>query len=397
MRVALVYDRVNKFGGAERVLLALHKIWPQAPLFTAVYDPQGAPWAKDFRVYPSFVQKIPFAKSRHELYPWLMPFAFESFDFSAFDVVISITSAEAKGLITQPKVLHLCYCLTPTRYLWSSFKHYVKNPRYGILNPLAKIMMKSMLERLRQWDKVACQRPDYYFSISQTVKKRIKKYYGRDSEIIYPPVDTDKFRLKKEKLPARILPVAGSDAAGKITAQNLKVNKEKEYFLVVSRLVSYKRVNIIIDSFNKLGWSLKIIGDGSEKHILQKKAKPNIEFLGQELTDNKLLSYYQGCLALVFAGEEDFGLVSLEAQACGKPVIAFKQGGVGETVINGKTGILFSSQTSRALIKALKGFRAEKFRAEDCRQNAKKFNEKIFLIKFKKLVEDKWEKHKKLT
>ena len=207
LRVALVYDRVNKFGGAERVLLALHKIWPKAPLYTSVYDSQGAPWAKDFNVIPSFVQKFPLAKKKHEIYPWLMPFAFESFNlaqhrtgsgagFDKFDIVISVTSAEAKGIITKPETLHLCYCLTPTRYLWSSYEHYLKNPRYGVFNSLAELLMKPMLSNLRKWDKVASQRPDHYIAISKTVKKRIKKYYDRDADIIYPPVDIKKFRCK---------------------------------------------------------------------------------------------------------------------------------------------------------------------------------------------------------
>ncbi len=373
MKIALVYDRVNKFGGAERVLLALHQIWPQAPLYTSVYNPAGATWAKDFEVIPSFVNKLPLAKSNHEIYPWLMPLAFESFDFSEFDVVISVTSAEAKGIITRPETLHLCYCLTPTRYLWSGYRHYYKNPRYGLLNPLAKVLLRPMLLKLKQWDKIASQRPDYYLAISKTVKKRIKKYYQRDSKVIYPAVDVNKFKSTR-----RYLLDAG------------------RYFLVVSRLVSYKRVDVIVDAFNQLGLPLKIIGDGSERKYLGAKAKKNIEFLGQELTDNQLVGYYQECLSLVFAGEEDLGLVSLEAQACGKPVIAYKMGGVGETVIDGKTGILFYPQTSQALIKAVKNFKAENFETKEIRQNALKYSEKIFCQKFKAKVEDLWLKHQKL-
>lgn len=375
MIVALVYDRVNKFGGAERVLLALHQIWPDAPLYTAVYDPQGAPWAKDFKVISSFAQKFPLAKEHHEIYPWLMPFAFESFNFDKFDIVISVTSAEAKAIITKPETLHLCYCLTPTRYLWSSYEYYLDNPRYGMFNPMAKLLMKPILAKLKQWDKIASQRPDDYIAISKTVQKRIRRYYQRDSDLIYPPVNTGKFN-----------PVNGQWSM--VNGQN--------YFLVVSRLVSYKRIDIIIKAFNKLGLPLKIIGDGSERKRLESIAKVNIEFLGQELTDAQLISYYQNCFALVFSGEEDFGLVSLEAQACGKPVIAYKIGGVGETVIGNRTGILFSPQTSEALIKAVKNFKLENFNSQDCHQNAEKFSEKIFAKKFKNFVEEKWQKHQKL-
>ncbi|MFC1711450.1 glycosyltransferase [Patescibacteria group bacterium] len=373
MKVALVYDRVNKFGGAERVLLALHKIWPQAPLFTAVYDSKGAAWASGFKVNPSFIQNLPFANKNHEFFPFLMPYAFEAFDFSDFDVVISVTSAEAKGIITNPNTLHLCYLLTPTRYLWSSFSHYIKNPRFGILNFAARFLMKPMLKSLQSWDVVAAKRPDYYISISETVNKRTLKYYQQKSDIIHPPVNTNFFQPLKS---------------------NTKNTKEA-YFLAVSRLVSYKRLDIIIDAFNKLGLPLKIIGDGNERKILEKKAKANIEFLGQNLTDNELLRYYQNCACLVFSGTEDFGLVSLEAQACGKPVLGYKAGGIAETVVHGKTGFLFYPQTEKALVKAVKKFNLMTFSKLACRENALKFNEKEFIKKFKKYVEDKWDKHQK--
>ena len=384
MKIALVYDRVNKFGGAERVLLTLHKLWPQAPLYTAVYDPKGAPWADDFKVVPSFLNNFPFIRKYHEAFPWLMPFAFESFDFDKFDVVISITSAEAKGIITPPDTCHICYCLTPIRYLWSSYKHYLKNPQYGVLNPLAKVFMEPILGWLRRWDKIASQRPDYYFAISKTVKKRIKKYYKRSSELIYPAAAKDKF----------VIANFSSRSNRRLKSAN---TKETGYFLVVSRLVSYKRVDIIVDAFNKLGLALKIIGDGSERKALEKKAKANIEFLGQRLTDKQLLGYYEDCIALVFSGKEDLGLAAIEVQACGKPVIACKIGGVKETVIDGKTGVFFYPQTIKALTKAIKTFKPAKFKQEDCIKNALKFNEKKFLKKFKEEVEIKWQQHQKLT
>ena len=373
MRLAFVYDRINKFGGAERVLLALHQIWPQAPLYTAVYDQQRASWAKVFQVIPSFIQKIPRAKKHHEIFPWLTPFAFESFDLSNFDVVISLTSAEAKGIITQPRTMHLCYCLTPTRYLWSGFDHYLANPCFGFLNPLAKLVMKPVLKKMRSWDKVAAQRPDFYLAISKTVQKRIKKYYQRQSEVIYPFVDLGKFKLPVSK--------------------KKKSKKEKNYFLTVSRLVSYKRVDIVVKAFNQLKLPLKIIGDGTEKKKLQRMAKENIQFLDKHLTDKQLISYYQNCAALVFAGEEDLGLVSLEAQACGRPVIAFRGGGMAETVKEGETGLLFDQQTSQALIKTVSSFKAGNFSQQVCYQNAQKFTREKFIKKFKSLVEDKWKKY----
>jgi len=361
MKVALVYDRVNKIGGAERVLETLHEIWPEAPLYTAVYWPQGAPWAKKFQVIPSFLNKWPLAPEHHEFYPWLTPLAFESFDFSEFDIVISVTSAEAKGIMTKPKTLHLCYCLTPTRYLWSGYGEYFKNK-------LRKFLAKPIIDYLRGWDKVAAQRPDFYLAISQEVQQRIKKYYQRESEIIYPPVDIKKWKIDEN-------------------SQFSIVNSQ--FFLVVSRLVPYKRVDIVVRAFNQLGWPLKIIGVGSEMEELKRMSRPNIEFLGQ-LTDQELLGYYQDCRALIFPQVEDFGLVPLEAQSCGKPVIAFRSGGALETVIEKKTGTFFYPQTTKALIKKLKEFKINDYRAEDCRKNAEKFDKEIFKKKFKQLVYDRF-------
>jgi glycosyltransferase involved in cell wall biosynthesis len=310
--------------------------------------------------------------------PMLMPYAFESFDFSKFDIVISVTSAEAKGILTKPKTMHLCYILTPTRYLWSSHKLYLKSPQFGILNPIVKPALKPILQNLRKWDKVASSRPDYYLAISETVKKRVKKYYQRRADIIFPPVDTNKFRPKNN-----------NDIKKSSTGFN------NHYFLVVSRLVKYKRVDLIINAFNQLNLPLKIIGDGAERKSLQKLANKNIEFLGQQLTDSKLLSYYQNCAALVFAGIEDFGLVSLEAQACGKPVIAFNKGGIAETVIDGKTGILFKKQNTQSLIKVIKTFKNNKYSQKDCRENALNYSQDVFIKKFKDYAEDKWTQYLK--
>lgn len=373
MKVALVYDRVNKIGGAERVLLALHEIYPQAPLYTAVYDPKGAPWAKVFpKVIPSFLQKFPFGKSHHEIYPWLMPLAFESFCFDEYDVVISVTSEAAKGIITKPKTLYICYCLTPTRYLWQSYWDYFDNPIW-------RVVTGPLIVKLRLWDQMAAQRPDYYLAISQNVAQRIKKYYGRDSEVIYPPVDTFKFTPKKS-VKSSILP----------SIRLFSKETKEGFFLVTSRLVPYKKVDIAIKTFNKLGFPLKIIGSGVAERKLRQMAKKNIEFLGQNLTDSQLLSYYQNCRAIIFPGEEDFGLVPIEAQACGKPVIAYRAGGVLESVIAGETGEFFSPQTPEALIKVVKQFKDNKYKSENCQRNAEKFSREVFKEKWQKFVEKKW-------
>lgn len=194
VKTALVYDRVNKWGGAERDLLALHEIFPDAPLYTALFHSKKAPWTSSFpKVIPSFLQKIPFASDRHERFPYLMPLAFESFDFSHYDIVISVTSEAAKGIITKPGTLHICYCLTPTRYLWSHYEIYFKKASF-------RAITKPVVSYLRYWDKIAAQRPDVIVSQSTEVQKRVKKYYGRESELIFPPVEISKFQNPNSKI-----------------------------------------------------------------------------------------------------------------------------------------------------------------------------------------------------
>jgi glycosyltransferase involved in cell wall biosynthesis len=279
--------------------------------------------------------------------------AFESFDFSGYDVVLSVTSAEAKDVITKPGTVHICYCLTPTRYLWSGEELYEKTGISGkILQTISPI--------LKKWDLVAASRPDYYLAISKIVEVRIKKYYKRTVEkVIYPPVDVKKFTINE-----------------KIT------NNKENYFLCVSRLVPYKRVDIVIDAFNKLGWKLKIAGTGSEESNLRAMANKNIEFLGGDLTDSELAAYYQECSAFCFAGIEDFGIVALEAQACGKPVICPRRSGMAETVIEGKTGELFDND----LISALHKFREKRYDSGLCRRNAETFSVARFQNEIKEEV-----------
>ena len=346
MRVAIVYDRVNKWGGAERVLLALHEIWPEAPLFTAVYDKKKTVWADVFDVKPSFLRNLP-----HEFLPWATPIAFETFNFDAFDIVISVTSAEAKNIITKPNVVHICYCLTPTRYLWSARKEYEASGVEGS-------MLRILAPRLRKWDLVASSRPDYYIAISNTVKERVETYYHREvTSVIYPPVDTEKF----------------------------KINKTGDYFLTVSRLVGYKRGDLLIDAFNKLGWPLVIVGEGRDKARLKDRAAKNIRFVGA-VSEEELVKYYQSCRAFVYAGVEDFGIAAVEAQAAGKPVVAFKQGAMAEIVISGKTGELFERQSGQSITEALKKVRSRWYDSVLCRENAERFSRARFVREMKETV-----------
>lgn len=367
MKIALVYDRVNKFGGAERILQTLHEIWPDAPLFTAVYDPTGAVWSKIFRVKASFLKYIPFLQAKHEFLTLLTPFAFESFDFRKFDVVISISSAEAKSLITSESTMHVCYCLTPTRYLWSGYFDYLQQPGIGKLNTIARAIMKMTFTSLRKWDFIASQRPDYYIAISKNVQMRIKSYYQRDSVVIYPPMNL----INYEKLPF----------------------KNKDYYLIVARLVPYKKIDYSIQVFNELGWNLKIIGKGIDESRLKDLSNSNIEFIDSNLTDQELGCYYRDCRGLIFPGEEDFGLTAIEAQFYGKPVLALARGGALETVVKGKTGEFYEEASVKALKSALLRFCPDKYLAADCRENAKKFNKNKFKSEMKKRIEILWNKY----
>lgn len=344
-RVAIVYDRVNKWGGAERVLLALHEMFPDAPLYTSVYDSKKASWAKVFpKIYTSFLQRLPFGKKFHELLGTFMPIAFESFDLGNYDLVISVTSEAAKGVVTKPSTFHLCYCLTPTRYLWSGYKNYFKNP-------VLKFISYPFVSYLRWWDRVAVKRPDKIVAISKSVQARIKKYYGIDSEIIFPPADPVDKKMKIQK---------------------------RDAFLVVSRLdFGYKKVDLAIRAFNKLGLPLQIVGEGRESRKLKEMANKNIRFLGR-VSDDELSEIYSKARALIMPQEEDFGIVSVESQSLGTPVIAYGKGGARDTVVNGVTGILFESQTVWSLVQAVKKFDRMSFNKAKLKANAKKFSKKIF-------------------
>lgn len=367
MNVALVYDRVNKWGGAERVLLALHKLWPDAPLYTAVYDKKRAAWADVFTLHPSFLQHIPGAKRMHEALAILTPMAFEIFDFSPYDVVISVTSAEAKYVITKPETVHICYCLTPTRYLWSGYSQYRNRPGLGMMSWPAKFMLRTFGPMLQQWDLVGASRPDYYIAISNRVKERIQTYYHREvADVIYPPVDIKKFTVHPSWFTQK---------------------KTNGYFLTVSRLVSYKRVDILIQAFNKLGLSLVVIGDGHEKRRLQHMAKKNVTFVDRHLTDSELVGYYGECRAFVYAADEDFGIAVAEAQASGVPVIAYRDSGVSEIVKENVSGVLFEQQTADALIQAVRTFETKTFSPDACRAQVLDMSSKVFARKMAVLVD----------
>ena len=333
------------------MLLALHEIFPDAPLYTSVYDKHKAPWAKVFpEIRTSFLQKIPLAKSWHEGFGWIMPFIFESFNFDGYDLVISVTSEAAKGIKTGRQTTHLSYVLTPTRYLWSHYELYFKNP-------VLKFFSKPVVDYLRSWEKKAAKRPQIMVAISTEVKDRIKKFYRRDVEVIFPPVEIKNRRRKTGK-----------------------------YYLLVSRLdFGYKKVDLAIETFNKLGKPLVIVGTGRQEKKLRNMAKKNIKFAGR-VSEKELDKYYQNAKALIMPQEEDFGIVAVEAQMRGVPVVAYKKGGAIDTVIAGKTGIFFEEQNPESLIYAVRKLEEKRFNARALMLNSSKFSKENFRKKLLALI-----------
>lgn len=364
MRIALVHDHLNQAGGAEQVLNVFHKTWPTAPIFTLLHDTDRIDLFKDADVRPSFLQSLPFAKSLFRLFLPLMPTATESYDLANYDIVISSVSAFAKGIITKPDTLHLCYCHTPTRYLWSDTREYLEElraPRF------VKWFLPFLFTRLRVWDRLAAERVDTFVANSETVARRIQKYYGKDSTVIHPPVNVAQFSL--------------SDAP-------------KTYYLAGGRLVAYKRFDIIIDAFTKLGWPLKIFGTGPMEVSLRKRAGANIEFLGRvnEETRTKL---YQDAIAYIHPQEEDFGITPVESMASGRPVIAYRRGGVLESIEEDVTGVFFDHQDWEALASTLRAFDESRFNPKTIREHALRYSEETFVETFRAFVHDAYATHQK--
>ncbi|MEO0234697.1 MAG: glycosyltransferase [candidate division WOR-3 bacterium] len=364
MKIGIVHDYLNQYGGAERVLEVLLEIFPESTVFTLIYDKNRvSPVLAKHKIKKSFLNKFPFSKFYYEYLLPFYPAAIESFDTREFDIIISNSSAWAKGVITNTKTMHVTYCLNPMRFVWESFFPLIN--KRGIVSKGLKLI----LSQIRLWDEVSSKRPDFYITISKTVQKRLKKYYDIDSPIIYPPVNTDYFIPNKDK-------------------------RQEEFFLIVSRLKPYKSIELAIKAFNRLKRPLVIIGQGTHYNYLKSISEKNIQFLNY-VDDKKLLSYYQRCKALVFPQVEDFGIVSLEAQACGKPVIALKMGGAVETIIENKTGVFFEKQNVDSLIDAIYRFDRMSFSQEDCRNNSLRFSKERFKKEFKEKVLEYYEIYKR--
>lgn len=358
MKVAIIHDWLNQYGGAEQVLSALHEIYPEAPIYTSIYWPEAMPreW-QGWDIRPSWLNRLPFVNQHHQPFLPLYPLAFESFDLSGYELIISNKSAFCHGVKTSPETLHLCYCLTPARFLWN-YKEYAGRER---IPWLMRAFLPLFIDRLRLWDRAAADRVDHFVAISQEVQARIKRFYQRDSTLIYPPVDAERFRL---------------------------ANPE-DYFLVVSRLIPYKRIDIAIQAFNDLGLPLLIIGEGRDEKRLKAMAGPNINFLGR-LADGQLTHYLSRCRALIFPGQEDLGLVPLEAMACGRPVIAYAGGGALETVVEGETGLLFSQQSAEDLARTVKDFDDRHFDPPAIRAHAARYDRTRFKAQLQGFIEERW-------
>lgn len=381
MKVALVHDYLVEYGGAERVLECFSEIFPDAPIYTLVYDKKLAS-----RILPgktvrgSFLQKIPFSKSFHRLFPLLMPTAIESFNLDYYDLVLSDSASFAKGVITSEKTKHICYCHTPTRYVWDDCHKYVREFSY----PLSlRRLVPFGLNYVRIWDRLASLRVDDYIANSRLVAERLKKYYKRKSEVINPPVFIEELispSLQRE----RGLYLSSSEPA----------SQEKGYYLMLGRLMSYKKFDLGIRAFNRLGLPLKIVGGGPELNRLKKIARPNIEFTGSlPPRDRRVAEYFARSKALIFPQEEDFGIVSLEAMVSGKPVIAYRAGGALEAVVENETGLFFNEQSVDSLVEAVKSFEEKSsrgvFDAEKIHEFALGFRKEIFMRKIIEFIEDK--------
>jgi len=344
-RVALVHDFLLDLRGAERVFLAMCDLWPEADIYTAVYDERGTDGRFAERdVRTSFLQRFrPTARTFRALLPFY-PAAIESFDLSGYDLVVSSSSAWAHAVICDVSTVHVSYCHNPFRYVWNDRDRTLADRR----DPLSRAALKGLFRRWRQWDWIAAQRVDRYLANSRTTEARIRAYFGRESKVIYPPVDTSRFRT----------------------------GRVGEYYLVLSELMPHKRIDTAVRAFNRLGLPLVVAGDGPETRRLRRLANPNVSFAGR-VTDVEAAELLQGCRALIAPAVEEFGIAAVEAQAAGRPVVSIKAGGALETVREGVTGAFWTGGVE-ALASAVAGFDDAAVDPADCVKNAKRFDASVF-------------------
>ena len=365
MKIALVHDWLTTLAGAEKVLESIYELYPYS-IYTLVKDEsklKGSIFEKaDIRI--SFIQRLPKAKTKYRNYLLFFPLAVEQFTLSEYDVIISSSHAVAKGVLTNSNQLHICYCHTPIRYVWDLYHRYLDEA--GLSKGIKGFIAKLILHYIRIWDYTTANRVNYFIANSKYIAKRIEKIYGRESTVIYPPINVDKFEVYIQK---------------------------EDFYLTASRMVPYKKIDLIVEAFSQIpDKKLVVIGDGPDFEKVKKKAGKNVELLGYQPFE-VLKDYMKRAKAFIFAAEEDFGIVPVEAQACGTPVIAYGRGGVTETVVNGKTGIFFRKQTVESLIEAIKSFEKKEnvFDPLEIRKNAEKFSKERFKKEFKEFVDKKIE------
>jgi glycosyltransferase involved in cell wall biosynthesis len=349
MKIALVHDYLMQgLRGAERVLAAIHELYPAAPVYTLLYDEEVMqPLCAGWEVRTSFLQRLPAARRLHRRLAPLMPRATESLRLEEYDLVLSTSSAWVKSVRFRPDAVHVCYCHSPARFLWFWSEEYLRTMPGG---PLARAAARRMLGRLRRWDRATCGRPTRYIANSRLVQGRIREFYGCDSALIYPPVDTDRF---------------------------LPEDRDEDYFLTVSALNPYKRVDLAVEACTRLGLPLVVVGEGPERARLQGMAGPTVRVLGR-CDDEQVRALVAGCRAFLMPQEEDFGIAAVEAQSAGRPVLAYGAGGALETILPDETGLFFPEQTPESLMDALQRFGRSRFDKRRIRQNALRFSKEKF-------------------
>ena len=369
MKKALIHDWFSTYAGAEKCVESFTNIWDDFEIYSLIDFLKGADRDKILKgkhAHTSFIQKLPFAKDKYRNYLPLFPLAIEQFDLSGYDVVLSSSHAVAKGVLTHSNQLHIAYVHTPIRYAWDLYHQYLRES--GLDRGLKGVLAKYFLHKIRLWDASTANRVDHYVANSRYIARRIKKTYGKPSDVIYPPVDVDKFTLRETK---------------------------EEFYLTASRMVPYKKIDLIVEAFSQTDKKLLVIGDGPDMAKIRSKAGKNVEFLG--FADDETMADLMGrAKAFVFAAEEDFGITPVEAQACGTPVICFGRGGARETVLDGESGLYFMEQNAKELLAAVAKFEQnyDKFEPVKIRENSLKFSRARFETEIKSYVEKKYEEFK---
>lgn len=360
-KVAIVCDWLTNMGGAERVVLALHKAFPDAPIFTSVFTPETMPAFSGLDVRTTYLQKLPgYLRGKHQLFPLQRTQAFRKLDLSEYDIIISSASAEAKAVIKRPGAVHICYCHTPTRYYWSHYKEYIASPGFGVLNPAMRVALPALVRAMRKLDLRAVEGVDYFIANSSAVAERIKKYYAHDSTVIYPPVDMTRFR-------------------------ELDINNKRTGFIVVGRQVPYKRFDLAVRACTDLNLPLTLYGTGPDHKRLVDMAGPTVRFV-EGANDKQVAKALTKAAGYIFPQEEDLGITQLEPLAAGCPVIAFAKGGALDIVVDGKTGIFFDEQTTESLSKAIERFEGMKFTPVALQNYAEGFGEERFVKEVRDFV-----------